>query len=197
MVGSGMHAQRGDPLVVGRVIGDVVDPFVRRVALRVGYASRDVANGCELRPSAIADPPRVEVGGPDMRTFYTLAGHRHPGDDRSVFCDRGGVLRGPAAGARDPPAGVPALPAAGPPDGVRPGVAAELQHPRLRRALQPRPARRRRLLQLPEGDRDRREKDVMINTTTVVYVQKMMMMRSIVWAIYTGRNGESIVMLKK
>ncbi|XBI63204.1 hypothetical protein VPH35_043676 [Triticum aestivum] len=70
MVGSGM--QRGAPLVVGRVIGDVVDPFVRRVALRVGYASRDVANGCELRPSAIADPPRVEVGGPDMRTFYTL-----------------------------------------------------------------------------------------------------------------------------
>ncbi|KAI5005811.1 protein HEADING DATE 3A-like [Hordeum vulgare subsp. vulgare] len=70
MVGSSM--QRGDPLVVGRVIGDVVDPFVRRVALRVGYASRDVANGCELRPSAIADQPRVEVGGPDMRTFYTL-----------------------------------------------------------------------------------------------------------------------------
>ncbi|EMS46075.1 hypothetical protein TRIUR3_21691 [Triticum urartu] len=74
MVGSGM--QRGDPLVVGRVIGDVVDPFVRRVALRVGYASRDVANGCELRPSAIADPPRVEVGGPDMRTFYTLLGRQ-------------------------------------------------------------------------------------------------------------------------
>jgi protein FLOWERING LOCUS T len=64
--------QRADPLVVGRVIGDVVDPFVRRVPLRVGYASRDVANGCELRPSAIADQPRVEVGGPDMRTFYTL-----------------------------------------------------------------------------------------------------------------------------
>ena len=64
--------QRGDPLVVGRVIGDVVDPFVRRVALRVGYASRDEANGCELRPAAIADQPRVEVGGPDMRTFYTL-----------------------------------------------------------------------------------------------------------------------------
>ena len=67
--------QRGDPLVVGRVIGDVVDPFVRRVALRVGYASRDVANGCELRQSAIADQPRVEVGGPDMRTFYTLVSY--------------------------------------------------------------------------------------------------------------------------
>lgn len=65
-----MH--RRDPLVVGRVIGDVVDPFVRRVALRVGYASRDVADGCDLRPSDIADQPRVDVGGQDMRTFYTL-----------------------------------------------------------------------------------------------------------------------------
>lgn len=64
--------QRGDPLVVGRVIGDVVDPFVRRVPLRVAYAAREVSNGCELRPSAIAEQPRVEVGGPDMRTFYTL-----------------------------------------------------------------------------------------------------------------------------
>ncbi|XP_062189814.1 protein FLOWERING LOCUS T 1-like isoform X1 [Phragmites australis] len=64
--------RRGDPLVVGRVIGDVVDPFVRRVPLRVAYAAREVSNGCELRPSAIAGQPRVEVGGPDMRTFYTL-----------------------------------------------------------------------------------------------------------------------------
>ena len=64
--------QRGDPLVVGRIIGDVVDPFVRRVPLRVAYAARGISNGCELRPSAIADQPRVEVGGPDMRTFYTL-----------------------------------------------------------------------------------------------------------------------------
>jgi hypothetical protein len=64
--------ERGDPLVVGRVIGDVVDPFVRRVPLRVAYASRVVSNCCELRSSAVADQPRVEVGGPDMRTFYTL-----------------------------------------------------------------------------------------------------------------------------
>jgi protein FLOWERING LOCUS T len=64
--------ERGDPLMVGRVIGDVVDPFVRRVPLRVAYASRVVSNCCELRPSAVADQPRVEVGGPDMRTFYTL-----------------------------------------------------------------------------------------------------------------------------
>jgi protein FLOWERING LOCUS T len=70
--GGGGGMQRGDPLVVGRVIGDVVDPFVRRVPLRVAYASREVSNGCELRPSAVAEQPRVEVGGPDMRTFYTL-----------------------------------------------------------------------------------------------------------------------------
>lgn len=63
---------RGDPLVLGRVVGDVVDPFVRRVALRVAYGAREVANGCELRPSAVDDQPRVAVGGPDMRTFYTL-----------------------------------------------------------------------------------------------------------------------------
>ena len=46
--------QRGDPLVVGRIIGDVVDPFVRRVPLRVAYAARDISNSCELRPSATA-----------------------------------------------------------------------------------------------------------------------------------------------
>lgn len=41
-----------------------------------------------------------------------------------------------------------ALPTARSAPGVRPGVAAEVQHPRLRRALQPRPAAgRRRLLQ--------------------------------------------------
>ena len=46
--------QRGDPLVVGRIIGDVVDPFVRRVPLRVAYAARGISNGCELRPFATA-----------------------------------------------------------------------------------------------------------------------------------------------
>ncbi|KAL8517884.1 hypothetical protein ACS0TY_009266 [Phlomoides rotata] len=61
-----------DPLVVGRVIGDVLDPFTRTIGLRVVYGNREVANGCELRPSQIATQPRVEVGGDDLRTFYTL-----------------------------------------------------------------------------------------------------------------------------
>lgn len=61
-----------DPLVVGRVVGDVLDPFVRTTNLRVSYGARTVSNGCELKPSMVVHQPRVEVGGPDMRTLYTL-----------------------------------------------------------------------------------------------------------------------------
>ncbi|XP_042517052.1 protein HEADING DATE 3A-like [Macadamia integrifolia] len=61
-----------DPLVVGRVIGDVLDPFNRRLSLRVTYGSREVSNGCEFKPSAVVNQPRVEIGGNDLRTFYTL-----------------------------------------------------------------------------------------------------------------------------
>ncbi|XP_019193339.1 PREDICTED: protein HEADING DATE 3A-like [Ipomoea nil] len=61
-----------DPLVVGRVVGDVLDPFTRSVGLRVIYNNREINNGCELRPSHIVSPPRVEIGGDDFRTFYTL-----------------------------------------------------------------------------------------------------------------------------
>jgi hypothetical protein len=61
-----------DPLVVGRVVGDVLDPFVRTTNLRVSFGSRTVSNGCELKPSMVGHQPRVEVGGLDMRTFYTL-----------------------------------------------------------------------------------------------------------------------------
>ncbi|XP_057962568.1 protein HEADING DATE 3A-like [Malania oleifera] len=61
-----------DPLVVGRVIGDVLDAFNRSITLRVTYSSRDVNNGCEFRPSQVVNQPRVEIGGDDLRTFYTL-----------------------------------------------------------------------------------------------------------------------------
>ncbi|KAF7143966.1 hypothetical protein RHSIM_Rhsim05G0164200 [Rhododendron simsii] len=61
-----------DPLVVGRVVGDIVDPFTRSIALRVSYTSREVNNGCELRPSQVASQPRVDIGGEDLRTFFTL-----------------------------------------------------------------------------------------------------------------------------
>nr|BCU04194.1 FTL1 protein [Lemna aequinoctialis] len=61
-----------DPIVVGRVVGDVLDPFTRTVSFRVLYSNREVSNGCEFKPSALVGPPRVEVGGGDMRNLYTL-----------------------------------------------------------------------------------------------------------------------------
>uniref|UniRef100_A0A7N0V391 Flowering locus T n=1 Tax=Kalanchoe fedtschenkoi TaxID=63787 RepID=A0A7N0V391_KALFE len=62
-----------DPLVVGRVIGDVLDPFTRSISLAVTYNNnREVANACELKPSQVVSQPRVDIGGEDLRTFYTL-----------------------------------------------------------------------------------------------------------------------------
>ena len=61
-----------DPLVVGRVIGDVLDPFTRSISLRANYNNREVNNGCELKPSQVVNQPRVDIGGEDLRTFYTL-----------------------------------------------------------------------------------------------------------------------------
>lgn len=61
-----------DPLVVGRVVGDVLDNFTRTIPLVVTYSGKDVKNGCELKPSAVINQPKVEIGGDDLRTFYTL-----------------------------------------------------------------------------------------------------------------------------
>ncbi|KAI4304178.1 hypothetical protein MLD38_039727 [Melastoma candidum] len=66
-----------DPLVVGRVIGDVLDPFTGSLPLRVLYSNnREISNGCELKPSQVVTQPRVDIGGGDLRTFYTLV-HSH------------------------------------------------------------------------------------------------------------------------
>ncbi|XP_043708755.1 protein FLOWERING LOCUS T-like [Telopea speciosissima] len=61
-----------DPLLVGGVIGDVLDPFNRKVSLRVTYGSREVRNGCEFKPSVVVNQPRVDIGGDDLRNFHTL-----------------------------------------------------------------------------------------------------------------------------
>ncbi|KAI3867860.1 hypothetical protein MKX03_031319 [Papaver bracteatum] len=61
-----------DPLVVGRVIGVVLDPFDRSIPIRIAYTSRSVNNGGELKSSAVAENPRAKIGGDDLRTFYTL-----------------------------------------------------------------------------------------------------------------------------
>jgi len=65
-------ARETDPLVVSRVVGGVLNPFTRSTPLRVIYASREVTNVREFKPSQVVNQPRVEIGGNDLRTFYTL-----------------------------------------------------------------------------------------------------------------------------
>ncbi|CAI9785870.1 unnamed protein product [Fraxinus pennsylvanica] len=62
-----------DPLVIGRVIGDVVDSFPPTVKMSVTYNSnKRVFNGHEFFPSAVTSKPRAEVLGGDMRSLFTL-----------------------------------------------------------------------------------------------------------------------------
>lgn len=71
-----------DPLAVGGVVGDVVDPFTRSLPVRVIYNNREVTNGCELRPSQVVNQPRVEIGGDDLRNFYTMVNPHLEYDNR-------------------------------------------------------------------------------------------------------------------
>ena len=63
---------RPNPLAVGRVIGDVLDPFESTIPLLVTYGNRTVANGGELKPSQVANQPQVIIGVNDPTAFYTL-----------------------------------------------------------------------------------------------------------------------------
>ncbi|KAK3229103.1 hypothetical protein Dsin_000984 [Dipteronia sinensis] len=67
-----MPPRERDPLVVGRVIGDVLDPFTKSVSMTVTYNNKEITNSCELKRSQIANKPRVDIGGDDLGTFYTL-----------------------------------------------------------------------------------------------------------------------------
>ncbi|CAJ2637415.1 flowering locus T-like protein [Trifolium pratense] len=61
-----------DPLVVGGVIGDVLDPFQTSIPITVSYHGKEVNNGAEFKPSQVVNQPRIIVGGNDLRNFYTL-----------------------------------------------------------------------------------------------------------------------------
>lgn len=62
-----------EPLIVGRVIGEVLDTFNPCVKMVTTYNSNKlVFNGHELYPSAVASKPRVEVQGGDLRSLFTL-----------------------------------------------------------------------------------------------------------------------------
>ncbi|MFS7926065.1 putative phosphatidylethanolamine-binding protein [Helianthus anomalus] len=60
-------------LVAGRVISDVVDQFTPSVTMEVAFNPQyPVFNGHELKPNLITSKPRVNIGGVDMRSSYTL-----------------------------------------------------------------------------------------------------------------------------
>ncbi|GAU47635.1 hypothetical protein TSUD_137660 [Trifolium subterraneum] len=61
-----------DPLVVGGVIGDVLDPFQTSIPITVSYHGKEVNNGAQFKPSQVVNQPRIIVGGNDLRNFYTL-----------------------------------------------------------------------------------------------------------------------------
>ncbi|CAO2839340.1 unnamed protein product [Amaranthus hypochondriacus] len=61
-----------EPLIVGRIIGDVIDPFTPSVQMFVNFLTKQLFNGSELLPSAVSFKPRVEINGADLRTFFTL-----------------------------------------------------------------------------------------------------------------------------
>lgn len=68
-----LMARMSDALLLGRVVGDVVDPFCPSVKMTITYNSmRQVYNGHELFPSAVTHRPKVEVDGGDLRSFFTL-----------------------------------------------------------------------------------------------------------------------------
>nr|UUW44839.1 flowering locus T/terminal flower 1_2 [Equisetum bogotense] len=63
-----------EPLIVGRVIGDVVDMFQPSIDFKVEYPVRQVNNGCEIKPPALLERPRVQVGGTTSSPYnlYTM-----------------------------------------------------------------------------------------------------------------------------
>ncbi|CAN0846981.1 Protein SELF-PRUNING [Linum grandiflorum] len=62
-----------EPLIVGRVIGDVIDQFIPSTNMTVVYANNKVvSNGHEFFPSAVSSRPRVDIHDGDLRTFFTL-----------------------------------------------------------------------------------------------------------------------------
>ena len=59
-----------EPLIVGRVIGEVLDSFTTSTKMIVSYNKNQVYNGHELFPSTVNTKPKVEIKGGDMRSFF-------------------------------------------------------------------------------------------------------------------------------
>ncbi|KDP20872.1 hypothetical protein JCGZ_21343 [Jatropha curcas] len=62
-----------EPLVVGKVIGEVLDMYNPVAEFTVHYGSKQVANGCEIKPSVAAQKPHVHILGSRLSSdLYTL-----------------------------------------------------------------------------------------------------------------------------
>ncbi|KAH7351567.1 hypothetical protein KP509_19G003400 [Ceratopteris richardii] len=64
-------ARSTEPLIVGRVIGDVIDNFAPTAEMLVQYPIRQVSNGCEIKTTGLVDRPRVHIRG-SFDSLYTL-----------------------------------------------------------------------------------------------------------------------------
>lgn len=69
-----MIKKRSDPLVIGKVIGEVVDSFSPTAKMSVIYNSKNhVYNGHHLLPSTLISKPKVLLhAAGDFTTFFTL-----------------------------------------------------------------------------------------------------------------------------
>lgn len=72
--GSQDMSRATDPLVAGKVIGDVLDSFTQTLELIVQYDSQVIASGVELKPVEAKNKPCVEVTtqNPNPNNLYTL-----------------------------------------------------------------------------------------------------------------------------
>nr|UUW44838.1 flowering locus T/terminal flower 1_1 [Equisetum bogotense] len=66
--------RRLEALVVGKVIGEVVDLFEPSVKLRVEYPGREITNGCEIKTPSLLEAPSVQflLQDDNKDTLYTL-----------------------------------------------------------------------------------------------------------------------------
>jgi hypothetical protein len=68
-----MGSITSDPLILGRVIGDVIDYFTPTIKMTVTYNNKEIFNGYEVPfPSTVSTRPRIQIGGGDMRLLFTL-----------------------------------------------------------------------------------------------------------------------------
>ncbi|PKA55137.1 Protein mother of FT and TF 1 [Apostasia shenzhenica] len=58
-----------DPLVVGRVIGDVVDFFMPTVAMSVNFNSKNISNSCRIKPAMAINQPIIHITGRSSQLF--------------------------------------------------------------------------------------------------------------------------------